>query len=606
VKHSVNAKLLFCAQGLWTLRRVFGWLLVVVLLLYQSSINGGAPFQSELTNGKARGSIWPPIVLTPERSIQDAVGANAPGSTFLLSPGVYRMQSVIPKEGDTFTGQPGAVLNGSCRLISFVHSGPYWLARAPVRPSASNGKCLPGYSGCGYPEDLFVDNVPLVRVPTLEAVSFGKWYFDSAAGRIYLADNPTDKTVEMSLTTHAFSGTAANVTIEGLVIEKYAVPAQDGAISCYGADNLCLAKGWLIYSNEIRLNHGSGIRIATKYVVRSNSIHHNGQEGLAGSGHDILIENNEIAFNNTLGFAFDWEAGGTKFAMVTSLVVRGNYVHDNKGPGLWLDHECYNWTIEGNRTHANYVAGILAETSYDGTVRYNVVDGDGLYPGKSNPTIWSACGIAVSSSKHVVISGNTVLNSSNGICAISSPRGSGNRGEFVVQNLTIDENVIVQEGGTATGAVASTASARYYEGVYTPSWNNHWTSNTYKLPRPTGLFYVWLDGAVYASMDARQWQRAGQDVAGRWISFSDSTFPSAKFKASQRVQTLNSTQVWYLPTAPSMLVATKPLGTFGTVTPVAGPIRNGGRWFWDVQYDDGSAGWTAEQDVVSVTPPPLP
>jgi hypothetical protein len=106
---------------------------------------------------------------------------------------------------------------------------------------------------------------------------------------------------------------------------------------------------------------------------------------LTGTGSDILIQGNEIAYNNTLGFDFGWEAGGTKFSNTTNLIVQGNYVHDNKGPGLALDYQSYNWLIQGNRTGGNYVAGILDEISYNGTARYNIIENDASYPGQDRP-----------------------------------------------------------------------------------------------------------------------------------------------------------------------------------------------------------------------------
>jgi hypothetical protein len=449
---------------------------------------------------------------------------------------------------------------------------------------------LPGYSGCEYPEDLFFNNVPLQRIEALADVAAGKWYFDYSAAKVYFVDNPTGKTVEIGVTTHAFSGSATNVTIRGLTIEKYAAPAQDGAISCYDVTHVCSGTGWTIESNEIRLNHGAAIRLAPNQVIHSNYIHHNGQEGLTGSGSNILVQDNEIAFNNTLGFDFGWEAGGTKFSNVTNLVVQGNYVHDNKGPGLSLDYQSYNWMIQGNHTSGNYVAGILDEISYDGTARYNIIENDASYPGKTNPSMWWACGIAVSASQNAQVYGNTLIHNSNGICAVSFPRGSGNRGAFEVQNLSAHDNVIVQSVSSAAGAVAATDATSL--NVYSSSWNNYWTSNTYKLSNT--LAYDWKGGSSDVTMDATQWQSFGQDTAGTWISPTDSTFPSTKFTANQAVQTVSSTQVWSLPTTSSTLVATEGSGAQGTVTKVAGPIRTSGTWWWSVKYSDGKAGWSEE------------
>src|SRR5208337_247458 len=56
------------------------------------------------------------VTLSPGANIQSAVNANPNGTAFILQTGVYRMQSVVPKQGDSFTGQTGADLNGSQRL----------------------------------------------------------------------------------------------------------------------------------------------------------------------------------------------------------------------------------------------------------------------------------------------------------------------------------------------------------------------------------------------------------------------------------------------------------------------------------------------------------
>ncbi len=538
-----------------------------------------------ITFGSATAALATTVNISPTENIQTVVNSNPAGTTFVITPGIYRMQSVTPKAGDTFEGQPGAVLNGARHLTSFTQSGIYWVAGGQTQHGTANGQCLPAYSGCQYPEDLFFNSVPLQRVTTLAQLAAGKWYFDYSTANVYFVDNPAGKTVEIGVTTHAFSGSATNVTIKGLTIEKYASPAQDGAIS---------GGGWTIESNQILLNHGGGIRLASNQIIKYNNISSNGQVGLTGSGSNILVQDNQIAYNNTLGFDFGWEAGGTKFSNTTNLVVQGNYVHDNKGPGLSLDYQTYNWLIQGNRTSGNYVAGILDELGYDGTARYNIIENDASYPGKTNPSMWWACGFFDLDSSNATVYGNTVINSSNGICASSISRGSGNRGPFLVRNLSVHDNVIVQSVGSAAGAAAASG---YYLDVYSSSWNNHWASNTYKLAPSDQVTYVWQGKSSYTSMDASQWQSFSQDTAGTWISPTDSTFPSAKFTANQAVSILGSTQVWSLPTTNSTLVTTEVSGAQGTITQVAGPILTGGAWWWNVKYDDGTVGWSEETNL---------
>jgi hypothetical protein len=534
-------------------------------------------------------TVAPPpmaISISPGTAIQSIVDTSPTGTTFVLQPGIFRMQSVTPKDNETFVGLVGAIVNGSQLATTFSQESnggvTYWVTSGPSQPGILNGTCDTTHPMCQYPEDFFINNQPLQRVGSLAAVTPGTCYFDYSAAKVYFLDDPTGKTVEIGATTHAFSGGATNVTIKGLTIEKYASPAQDGPIT---------GSGWTIESNEIRLNHGGGIHLNSNQVIESNYIHHNGQEGLTGTGSNVLIQNNEIAFNNTLGFNFGWEAGGTKFSNMTNLTVQGNYVHDNKGPGLALDYQCYNWTIQGNRTSGNYVAGILDEISYDGVARYNIVENDATYPGKLNPSMWWACGINIDASPNAQVYGNTLINNSNGICLISNSRGSGNRGAFEVQNLSAHDNVIVQSTGSASGAVANSG---IYMGVYS-SWNNHWTSNAYKLSNP--LAYTWLGGSSYVSMDSTQWQSFGQDTNGTWIAPTDPTLPSSKFTANQNVTAASSTQVWSLPTTTSTLVTTEPSGAQGTITKVAGPIRTSGVWWWSVRYSDGNKGWSLEANL---------
>src|SRR5439155_11628919 len=155
--------------------------------------------------------------------------------------------------------------------------------------------------------------------------------------------------------------------------------------------------------------HASAIRLSHNMKVLSNYIHHNGQKGLGDGGDNILVDGNEIAYNNTAGFEYRGaygEAGGTKFTYCNNLIVRNNYVHDNDGPGLWLDGSNYGWTIESNRTIQNREAGILDEISYDGIIRYNVVESEGYIPYATQTSLWWRSGIQVSASPNAEIYGN--------------------------------------------------------------------------------------------------------------------------------------------------------------------------------------------------------
>ena len=109
------------------------------------------------------------------------------------------------------------------------------------------------------------------------------------------------------MTPTAFEPSANYVTVSGLVVERYASVAQQGAIN--GDSRV----GWVVTNNDVRWNHGAAIRVGAGGQVRSNYARNNGQLGIIGEGDNVVIENNDIGNNNTAKFWANWEAGGTKF-----------------------------------------------------------------------------------------------------------------------------------------------------------------------------------------------------------------------------------------------------------------------------------------------------
>ena len=138
------------------------------------------------------------IILHPGDNISALVSAAPTGATFYFEPGVYRGVSLAPKDGQTFIGAEGAILNGSAVLTNWTQSGNLWVIggqtqQGRVHPDA---EFEPGTQRPGYPETVFLDNTPLKPVDALSKVVPGTFYFDYAADKIYIADNPTGHTVE--------------------------------------------------------------------------------------------------------------------------------------------------------------------------------------------------------------------------------------------------------------------------------------------------------------------------------------------------------------------------------------------------------------------------
>ena len=338
------------------------------------------------------------IVVNPGSNLASLVGSNPAGTAFLIKAGTHVGQSVAPKDGNQFIGEPGAILDGN------------------------------------------------------------KAQF-------------------------AFAGVAANVVIQGLIIEDYTNSPQLGAIHGSGS-------GWLVLDNEIRYNGTAGVVVPPGSLVSGNNIHHNGQIGLKAGGANVVIDGNEIAFNNYQdAFDMNWEAGGTKFVDTANLIVRNNYVHDNHGAGLWTDYNNHSTLYEDNVTINNYGPGIFHEISGAAVIRNNRVEGNGHR--------WYLGGILVANSTGVEVANNALTGNNGGVMALNQVRDS-----WVTKNLWVHDN----SASYTTGQTGIFAEAN--EDVIYGAWGNYFDANAYVAVSGSTPFR-WAGDITW---DA--WRAAGMDASG--------------------------------------------------------------------------------------------
>ena len=352
------------------------------------------------TTGAPSGAPAGAIVIQPGANVQAVVDSKPAGSTFYFVAGVYRGQTVKPRNGDVFLAQPGAVLTGEDRVQFAFRSG------------------------------------------------------------------------------------ANSVTIRGFVVEKYANEAGSGAIDGAGT-------GWKVIGNEVRYNWGGGITLGDGYQVIGNNVHHNRQIGIKGDGNNVLIEGNEIAFNNFRDeYQMGWEAGGTKFVNTTNLVVRGNYVHDNHGHGLWTDGVDGFTLYENNTVMNNFGSGIFHEISVAAVIRYNRVEGN-AFP-------HSIGGIKVANSVDTEVHDNVVAGNDGGIVG-----GQDDRGSFLLKNLWVHNNAVSFSQGW-NGIYENFGGNVLYTGH-----NNRFDSNSYSTAGAAKPMF-WMD----TQRTVAEWQGYGLDLNG--------------------------------------------------------------------------------------------
>jgi hypothetical protein len=451
--------------------------------------------------------------LRPGAKIQDSVNKYPTGTIFTLKAGIFRLQSVTPKSGMSFIGEAGAVLSGARLLTSFTRQGIYWVAGNQTQEGSriaefrASGKknCMPDAPRCFYPEELWINNVRLRHVASLAAVGSGSWYFDYAANKIFFAQDPTGKTVETSVTPQAFKGAAGNVTIRGLVIEKYATPFTSGTIEVGGSD-------WLIENSQVRFNHAIGINTGQRTTVRGNTVSRNLQLGMGGKGNGALIENNEVSFtNNPQMLEYGWSAGGTKWHGTQNLVARGNFIHHNKGPGLWTDIDNIFTLFELNRVEDNARNGIYHEVSYDAIIRNNTSARNGS-EFKPNELGLRGGGIAIRGSQNVEVYGNTLTDNRSGFDISQSQPRTGKFGLYEVKNVYIHDNT-VRIPKNLSGFSVVTNDLSFYT-----SKNNRFRNNTYYLGKQARPFWWWKASASKQdSLTITEWKAAGQDQTGVFI-----------------------------------------------------------------------------------------
>ncbi len=497
-----------------------GWLAVVAAAVTAFAIMAEAKRLKSVATGCPVRAVY----VKPGQEIQTLVSAAREGATFCIGAGVHRLQSIWPKDRQQFIGEPGAILNGSRLLTGAIRSGSLWVMSDVKRQGRTFGDCLKQFPACNRSDGVFLDNVPLMPVLDKNKVGSGRFYFDHEAKQLFLGDDPSGRALELSTSAIAVHNAGAKgVVVRGLIIEKYANPAQVGAIA--SGDKEQLASDWLVERNEVRYNTGVGIAAGPRSVIRANSIHHNGQLGITSNTYDVLVEDNEIFENNIFGYDADWEAGGMKAALAQRITIRGNRVHDNRGAGIWCDIDCRHAVIENNVVERNSNAGIYYEISTDGIIRNNRTAGNGAGGNgqKGRVWIWGA-EIIVSASSRVQVTGNIVLveDRSTGIILVDQGRKKSKErpgnytdadGYFQTSDVTVRGNTIVYLGPNGLSGGVTDVPLTHPNAYVIERGRNRFDENTY-----SGMIAANEDRFLWGRepLSFGEFRELGQEIKGRF------------------------------------------------------------------------------------------
>lgn len=333
---------------------------------------------------------WSPpagVRITPADDPQAVVDAHDPGTTFVFTAGVHRGAQVRPRDGDRFTGEPGAVLTGAIDVdttTAYEEDGVWIIPGVTYEPPAppTITRSEDGREGEVIQTDLFAGWSRLVHVGRAESLTRPtQWHFDTANDRIMLRRDPaTLGPLQMSATPWAIASAADDVEVDHLRFERYASQAKEGVVD--GHDG----RRWHIHDVTIHQAKSAAIRTGYGARIVGNRLTHNGQIGITGGDHHpdgsqapILVEGNHIAYNGEVGYRWGWEAGGAKLTNTIDSVYRQNWAHNNRGPGLWCDLDCRNPHFLSNLSEQNTIAGVLIEETVTALADSNVVRGNGAF-----------------------------------------------------------------------------------------------------------------------------------------------------------------------------------------------------------------------------------
>jgi Right handed beta helix region len=273
---------------------------------------------------------------------------------------------------------------------------------------------------------------------------------------------------------------------------------------------IILGRNWIVKGTTFKENFNSGVTITGDNARVSNVyVHHNGKYGISATHpctecagpKDVIIEDSEIAFNNTRRLDPSYDAGGTKFSGGTDgMIVRRNEVHHNYGSGVWFDGLNKNAKIYRNVVYDNYRWGIFWELSYGGTkIHHNTLTGNGIGDGTLNG---HNAQLVVANSDGTVggieIHDNTIDGTAYPLTLIDAAhRGIRTKKVFVHHNVMIIRASTSRVGGFGTEPFIPAAHIRI-------------DKNTYRVPDRRAAYWAWNGQTLTWS----QWKAAGHDTDG--------------------------------------------------------------------------------------------
>jgi parallel beta-helix repeat protein len=301
------------------------------------------------------------IAISPGQSIQSFVNANPGGSTFILKAGTYTRQTVTPKSGDRFFGEPGAVLDGQgATAVAFTKGNAPFPSNVTISGLKITGYVPPMQGGAidaGGPDANYGTSGWLID---RNEISYNAEYGIRIGNSSQITNNNVHHNKRLNI-----GGVANNTTIASNEI------AFGNYLNLYntnfeaGGTKFVLANGLILRNNYVHDNVGVGLHLDESNintVIDGNRVDRNGSEGIAIEiSYKTTISNNTVTNNGWHDprnrYTWAWNAGilvaASPNVEVYGNTLSGNYtgimaVQQNRGSGPYGEHIVQNLYVHDN------------------------------------------------------------------------------------------------------------------------------------------------------------------------------------------------------------------------------------------------------------------
>jgi len=394
--------------------------------------------------------------------------------------------------------------------------GGYYQYKYDAQPTTNQGPCShydmygdPSNPAAGDPQMVFIDGTYVHEVTSLAQATPGNFFYDWSARRIYIATNPSARTVEVAARPVALiAGGSQGYKFRGIGFRRYATNEFHNLTNSalyVGANNTVVEDCVFteMAAGALSLQPRGG-------VLRHNVLARNGFTAALGNGHShsdgqldgLLIQSNIVADNNSERYGtnctISCAQGGIKNAHLEGFTVKYNLFANNYlGSGYWCDYECTGGVIVNNIAYGNDI-GIFLEVGNDSIIASNLA-----YENDES-------GMRVLAANTKVFNNTLVNNGKHDIWVYDDSRDATPVSPNVV-NVDVENNIFSTNAVTNFYASNSqTGPNTYFSGL---DYNSY-----YRALGCTKAVFMWQDTVRvnYKSLAAlttdHGWEQHGQDV----------------------------------------------------------------------------------------------